>query len=29
MAKKEEKMRMEGTVVKALPGTQFKVGLNN
>ncbi|MFO7944654.1 MAG: translation initiation factor IF-1 [Anaerolineales bacterium] len=29
MAKKEEKMRMEGTVVKALPGTQFKVELDN
>jgi len=29
MAKKEEKVRMEGTVVKALPGTQFKVELDN
>lgn len=29
MAKKEEKIRMEGTVVKALPGTQFKVELEN
>lgn len=29
MAKKEEKVRMEGTVVKALPGTQFKVELEN
>lgn len=29
MAKKEEKVRMEGTVVKALPGTQFKVKLEN
>jgi len=29
MAKKEEKIRMEGTVIKALPGTQFKVELEN
>jgi translation initiation factor IF-1 len=29
MAKKEEKLRMEGTVIKALPGTQFKVELEN
>jgi translation initiation factor IF-1 len=29
MAKKEEKVRMEGTIVKALPGTQFKVELDN
>jgi len=26
---KEEKMRMEGTIVKALPGTQFLVELEN
>ena len=26
---KEEKMRMEGTIVKALPGTQFSVELEN
>ncbi len=29
MAKKEEKLRMEGTIVKALPGTQFLVVLEN
>jgi translation initiation factor IF-1 len=29
MAKKEDKVRMEGTIVKALPGTQFKVELDN
>jgi translation initiation factor IF-1 len=29
MAKKEEKIRMEGTIVKALPGTQFQVELDN
>ena len=29
MAKKEEKLRMEGTIVKALPGTQFLVELEN
>jgi len=29
MAKKEEKVRMEGTIVKALPGTQFEVELDN
>ncbi|MEJ2411711.1 MAG: translation initiation factor IF-1 [Anaerolineales bacterium] len=29
MAKKEEKIRMEGTIVKALPGTQFLVELDN
>ena len=26
---KEEKIRMEGTIVKALPGTQFSVELEN
>jgi len=26
---KEEKVRMEGTIVKALPGTQFLVELEN
>lgn len=29
MAKKDEKVRVEGTIVKALPGTQFKVKLDN
>ena len=29
MAKKEEKARMEGVIVKALPGTQFLVELEN
>lgn len=29
MAKKEEKMRMEGTITKSLPGTQFLVELEN
>jgi len=29
MAKKEEKVRMEGVIVKALPGTQFLVELEN
>ena len=29
MAKKEEKLRMEGTIIKALPGTQFLVELEN
>ena len=29
MAKKEDKVRMEGTIVKALPGTQFMVELEN
>jgi translation initiation factor IF-1 len=29
MAKTEEKLRMEGTVVEALPGTQFRVELDN
>jgi translation initiation factor IF-1 len=29
MAKKEEKIESEGTVVEALPGTQFKVELDN
>ena len=29
MPKKEEKMRVEGKIVKALPGTQFKVELEN
>jgi translation initiation factor IF-1 len=27
--KKEEKIEMEGTVVEALPGTQFRVRLDN
>ena len=27
--KKEDKIEMEGTVVEALPGTQFKVRLDN
>jgi len=27
MAKKEEKLRMEGTITKSLPGTQFLVEL--
>ena len=29
MAKTEEKIRMEGTVTEALPGTQFRVELEN
>ena len=29
MSKTEEKIRMDGTVVEALPGTQFKVELEN
>ena len=29
MAKKEEKTEMEGTVIEALPGTQFRVELDN
>lgn len=29
MPKKEEKIEMEGTVIEALPGTQFKVELDN
>ena len=29
MAKKEEKIQVEGLVIEALPGTQFKVRLDN
>jgi translation initiation factor IF-1 len=29
MAKEEDKIKVEGTVVEALPGTQFKVKLDN
>jgi len=29
MPKKEEKIEVEGTVVEALPGTQFRVELDN
>lgn len=29
MAKKEEKIEVEGTVIEALPNTQFKVELEN
>ena len=29
MAKDEEKITVEGTVIEALPGTQFKVRLEN
>ena len=29
MSKKDDKILMEGTVVEALPGTQFKVELEN
>ena len=29
MAKKEDKVQVEGTVIEALPGTQFKVRLDN
>ena len=29
MAKAEEKIKVEGTVIEALPGTQFRVELDN
>ena len=29
MAQKEEKIEIEGTVIEALPGTQFRVELDN
>ena len=29
MAKTEEKIKVEGTVIEALPGTQFRVELDN
>ncbi len=29
MAKKEQKIQMEGKIVEALPGTQFRVELDN
>ena len=29
MTKKEEKIEKEGTVIEALPGTQFRVELDN
>ena len=29
MGKKEEKIVMEGTIIEALPGTQFRVELDN
>lgn len=29
MAKKEDKLEVEGTVIEALPNTQFKVRLDN
>ena len=29
MAEKEEKIEMEGTVTEALPGTQFRIELEN
>ena len=29
MSKSDEKIQMEGTVIEALPGTQFKVELEN
>jgi hypothetical protein len=29
MSKKDEKIELEGTVIEALPGTQFKVELEN
>lgn len=29
MAKKEEKIELEGTVIEALPATQFRVELDN
>ncbi|RLD09447.1 MAG: translation initiation factor IF-1 [Chloroflexota bacterium] len=29
MPKKDDKVRVEGTIIQALPGTQFKVTLDN
>lgn len=29
MAKEEDKIQLEGTIVEALPGTQFRVRLDN
>ena len=29
MAKEEDKIKVEGTVIEALPGTQFRVQLDN
>jgi translation initiation factor IF-1 len=29
MAKEDDKIKMEGTVIEALPGTQFRVRLEN
>ena len=29
MAKEQDKIKVEGTVIEALPGTQFKVELDN
>ena len=29
MAKEDDKIKVEGTVIEALPGTQFKVRLDN
>ena len=29
MSKQEEKIKMDGTVLEALPGTQFRVALEN
>ena len=29
MAKEDDKIKVEGTVIEALPGTQFKVQLDN
>ena len=29
MAKEQEKIKVEGTVIEALPGTQFRVELDN
>ncbi len=29
MAKAEDKIRIDGTIIEALPGTQFKVELDN
>lgn len=29
MAKAEDKIRVDGTIIEALPGTQFKVELDN
>lgn len=29
MAKEEDKIKVEGTVIEALPGTQFRVELDN